>query len=130
MVPLYSMRSIEQSKDPIRLLRRRIIAIGLIVLIAVAVRGVWDVHQKERESRLMREDAERQLAMIKKREIDLRADIAMLKSDRGLEEVLREEYELAKQGEGVIVIVEPPTSPPVEEPPSTFEWFQRSLQWW
>ena len=118
-----------QRSDPVRLLRRRLLIVVLLMLIAVTVRGVWGVYKKEKESRQLRHEAELQLEDLKSREASLRSDISELKSDRGREEVLREEYELAKEGEGVIVIVEPPASSP--EPQSkTVEWFHRFFPWW
>lgn len=123
------MTAFVQRKDPVRLMRRRILIVLLLLLVAAAMRGVWGVYQKERESRALRQEAEAQLAEIEKRENALRADIATLKSDRGVERVLREEYEMAERGEGVIVIVES-TEPPSEPEPTTFEKFRKSLKWW
>lgn len=101
----------------------------MLILVAVAVRGVWGVYQKERESRQLREEAEFQLEGLEGREAALRSDLAALKSDRGMEEVLREEYELAKEGEGLIVIVEPPAPPPQEASAASL-WLHKAFPWW
>ena len=117
-----------QRQDPIRLMKRRLIIAGLLLFLAVAVRGIWGVYQKLQESRTFRHEAEAQLGNLKEREASLRADISKLKSDRGMEEVLREEYELARDGEGVIVIVEPQTAP--SEPQlSAFQRFRSWFSW-
>lgn len=123
------MTAFVQRDDPMRLMRRRFLIVLLLILVLAAVRGVWSVYQKEHESRGMRSEAEVQLGELEKRESDLRADIARLGSSRGVEQTLREEYEFAKSGEGVIVVVgdEPPPPPPK---PSAFEWFQKTLRWW
>ena len=123
------MAIFSQHKDPMRLLRHRLLMVVLLMLIAVTVRGVWGVYQKEKESRQLRYEAELQLEDLKSREASLRSDISELKSDRGREEVLRGEYELAKEGEGLIVIVEPPAPPP-EAQSRTREWFHRFFPWW
>ncbi|TSC86431.1 MAG: hypothetical protein G01um10148_417 [Parcubacteria group bacterium Gr01-1014_8] len=123
------MRPFLERKDPVRLLRRRLLIVCLLLLIAVTVRGVWGVYKKEHESRVLRDEAEIQLADLRAREASLRGDISKLKSDRGMEEVLREEYELAKHGEGLIVIVEPNASLP-DEKSRTMEWLHRALPWW
>lgn len=110
-------------------MRRRLIIVGLLILVAIAVRGIWEVYNKERDSRLRRQEAEAQLANLEGREASLRADIAQLKSDRGIEEVLRQEYELAREGEGVVVIVgEKEEAPPPE--PSSFPWLEKAFPWW
>lgn len=124
------MRTFEKREDPIRLMRRRLVILVLLALVFVGVRGVWGVYQKEKDSRALRDEAESQLAGLKARESDLRRDMAALKSQRGIEEVLREEYELAKEGEGVIVIVES-TTPPLPPPqPTSLQKFENLLRWW
>ena len=117
-----------QRQDPIRLMKRRLIILGLLILLAIAVRGIWGVYQKEQESRALRQEAEAQLDNLKDRESGLRESISQLKSDRGMEEVLREEYELARDGEGVIVIVEPKAAPS-EPQPSTFQRIRGWFSW-
>lgn len=119
-----------QRNDPVRLMRRRLLILVLLFLVLAMVRGVWSVYQKEQESRAMRDEAERQLDELKMRELDLRADISRLASPRGVEETLREEYELGKSGESVIVIVENEPIPPPPEPTKLERWFQKVLQWW
>lgn len=123
------MRLFAQRNDPVRLLQRRLLIVCLLILIAVAVRGVWGVYNKEKESRILRREAELQLMDLRTREGSLRGDIARLKSDRGMEEVLREEYELAKEGEGLIVIVEPHATPPEEES-GALRWLHKTFPWW
>ena len=110
--------------DPVRLMRRRIIIIVLLLILAGAVRGVWGVYHKEYESSLLRVEAEAQLEGVKEREMQLRADLARLKSERGIEEVLRKEYELAREGEGVLVIIddEPEEAPPPVREKTWWEW--------
>ena len=110
-------------------MKRRLIVLALLLVVAVGVKGVWGVYQKQVESRALRAEAEGQLLQLQAREQDLRRDIARLKDDRGIEAVLREEYQLAGEGEGVIVIVEPKEEK-VEPEPTTFERFQSAFRWW
>jgi len=104
---------------------RRLIAVVLLLLIAIVLRGVWGVYQKEKESRELRAEALAKLDDLKKREYELRAEIASLKSNRGIEAELRERYDLAAEGEGVVVIVDPPEPPPEPRPTS----LQRFKSW-
>jgi cell division protein FtsB len=122
------MATFQQRKDPMRLMWRRLAAVGLLVLIAIALRGVWGVYHKEKESRELKIEAQAKLSDLQKREGELRADIAGLRSDRGIEAELRERYDLAAEGEGVVVIVEPPQ--PVPEPqPTAFQRFRSMFPW-
>ena len=77
----------------------------------------------------LRKEAEIQLADLAKRRAQLETDIEKLKTPRGMEEALREQYRLAKTGEHLIIIVDPPTSSPIEATSSVMEWFQNSLSW-
>lgn len=107
---------------------RRLAAAGLLVVLAIGVRGVWGVYNKEQESRKLRIEAEAKLNDLKQREAELRADISVLRTDRGVEEQLRERYDLAKNNEGVVVIVEPPAPPP-EPKPTNFQRFKGWFLW-
>ena len=122
------MATFQQRNDPMRLMWRRVIAVILLLFVAIAVRGVWGVYNKSRESQVLKIEAEATLQDLQTREKELRADIANLKSDRGVEAELRERYDLAKEGESVVVIVDPPEPPP-EPKPTTFQRFKSWFAW-
>lgn len=122
------MATFQQRRDPMRLMWRRVLAVVLLVILAIAVRGVWGVYKKSQESRELKIEAEATLSDLQTREKELRADIANLKSDRGVEAELRERYDLAKEGESVVVIVDPPAPPP-EPKPTTFQRFKSWFSW-
>lgn len=119
----------EQRRDPTRFMWRRLAAVALLVVLAIGIRGVWGVYKKEVESRKLRVEAEAKLSDLKQREAELRSDISVLRTDRGVEEQLRERYDLAKDNEGVVVIVEPPAPPP-EPRPTGFQKFKGWVGWW
>ena len=122
------MATFQQRRDPMRLMWRRVLAVVLLLILAIAVRGVWGVYKKSQESRELKIEAEATLNDLQTREKELRADIANLKSDRGVEAELRERYDLAKEGESVVVIVDPPAPPP-EPKPTTFQKFKSWFSW-
>lgn len=103
------MRELEQRRNPIRLLGLRIFTVGLLIILFALVKGVWGIYQKERETYDGRERAEQELAGLNDREAHLRGEIARLRSPAGVEESLRQQFDMAKEGEGVIVIVDRPT---------------------
>lgn len=119
-----------QRHDPLRLFGRRLVLIALLVVIAVAIPGVWGVYKKERESRVLRAEAEAQLADLSQRRAQLEADISKLKTPRGMEETLRAQYRLAKNGEGLIIIVDPSTPVPAKATSTVMEWFNKAFSWW
>ena len=116
-----------QRKDPVRVLRRWLLLLVLLIIVAIAARGVWGIFQKQAESRALRDEAHVQLTDLQKREVGLRADTERLKTNRGIEETLRTQYNLAKSGEGLIVIVEPQSQAVT---PTPTNWFQRAFHFW
>ena len=124
------MERFTQRRDPLRLIGKRLLLICLLALVIVAVSSVWKVYRKAQESSVLRKEAEVQLSDLYKRRTQLETDITKLKTSRGMEEALREQYGLAKSGEHVIVIVDSPTPAPVPETSPVMEWFQKTLSWW
>ncbi|MFZ2555273.1 MAG: hypothetical protein WAZ27_01575 [Minisyncoccia bacterium] len=122
------MYRFEQRRDPTRILWNRLGAVLLLVVLAIALRGVWGVYKKAQESRVIREEAEATLGDLQVREAELRGEISVLSTDRGVEQELRERYDLAKADEGVVVIVEPPAPPP-EPRPTNLQLFRSWFSW-
>lgn len=122
------MATFRERRDPLRLMWRRVIAVLLLLLVALALRGAWGVYEKSKDARVLKTEAQAKLVELQKRELELRADIADLRSDRGVEAELRERYDLAAEGEGVVVIIDPPATP-AEPQPTRFERFKGWFSW-
>ena len=87
---------------------------SLIFLIIVSIfltHGVWGVFQKEHQTSLIRKQRLSHLEELKTREDVLVKEINRLNTDRGIEEEIRQKFEVARPGEEVIVIVEQPLNP-------------------
>src|SRR3989344_6389174 len=123
------MWSRNQRQNAVRLFLRRLGMLALLGLIAVSVSGVWGVYKKERESAELRAQVERERADLIARQALLESDLDRLKTDRGIEEALREQYALAENGEQLIVIVDPQSPPAVEATSTVREWL-REFFWW
>jgi cell division protein FtsB len=120
----------KERRNPVRVFARRLGMLGLVILVIVAVGAVWGVYKKERESRILRTQAEAELADLRLREERLKEDIEKLQTDRGLEERLRDQYEVAKKGERLLIIVEPATPAPTRATSSVLQWFRDVFPWW
>ena len=123
------MVSIKQRNDPVRIFMRRVglFALGLLTLAALV--AVWDIYHKERESAGLRHEAEVQRDDLIGREQKLSENVTELKTDRGVEEVLRNQYDLGKKGESVIVIVDSQKPKPIEATTTVWEWIQSTFRW-
>lgn len=83
------------------------VSIGvLIVLLFFSINAVWNVYDKFREASLNRDEAQEEYVLIEDRVIAIQNDVSLLKTERGTEKIIREEFGFAKEGEGAIVIVE------------------------
>lgn len=115
--------------DPVRLTMRRAVMLFLLALIIFGAFGVWSAYRKERESAALRMQSQSALADLTEQHDKLVANIADLESDRGKEAALRQEYSVGKEGEHLIVIVDPATTTPIQAT-STFLQKIESAFWW
>lgn len=104
--------------------------VGFFVLVVAAGSGVWNAYHKQKESAALRAQAEAQLSDLTKRQAQLNSDIAKLETDRGKEEVLRDQYALAAKGEGLIVIVSPTTTETQATSSAFAQWLHNAFPWW
>ena len=82
----------------------------VIILVAVAVllsHATWSAYQRYTDAKENENRAVGHLAELQEREITLRAEIDRMSTERGVEEELRRRYSAVKEGEGVIVVVNP-----------------------
>ncbi len=130
MVESGDMWSRDQRQSAVRLFLKRLGILSLFLLVAFSIPGVWSVYHKERESQLLRAQAEREWTDLVERQTQLEEDLSKLQTDRGLEETLREQFALALEGERLIVIVDPPKPAEVHASSSVREWFKNVFWWW
>lgn len=78
----------------------------LAVFVFFVGRGAWNTHEKAQIARSERDIAERALAELESRTSELQASLIRLKSDRGIEEEVRQKYTVARIGEEVVVVVD------------------------
>jgi cell division protein FtsB len=116
-------------RDPVRLSLKRLGMVALFAAVCVVGAGVWDVYNKEKESRALRTQAEAQLKDLSNEQAHLDQELSNLKTERGKEETLREHYDVGKQGEGLIIIVEP-TIPQSVKASSTLERILHKALFW
>jgi len=121
----------KQRGDPVRLLGRRALLLGLFALAILGIFGVWGTYQKDREAAALNAEAQAQAADLAQREQELKNNIANLETNRGKEAALRQQYALAAEGEGVIVIVDQATQTQPTASSSAFaEWLHKTFPWW
>lgn len=105
--------------------------IVLLVPIGFLSVSVYERYQKERETREKRVEQQAELELLEARAARLEEKVEHAKSDEGIEEEIRSRYDVAKEGETVVVIVEEEQSDTREhttlqtkEKKSFFDWLK------
>jgi cell division protein FtsB len=65
---------------------------------------VYDLYRKDRAISREKNDVANQVATLQSKEQNLQANIDDLKTERGVEEVIRDKFRVVKEGEDIIVI--------------------------
>lgn len=94
----------------------------LLILTALLLRGVWGVYEKARYAKENRERAEQELHELTERREVLQEEITRLNTKRGLEEELRQKFDVGREGEQLVVLVDPPESDTPQEEPRKTLW--------
>lgn len=114
-------------KRQLQLLRTRAL---LLVLLALCVLVAWSLFQRwqvEREMAARRAAVEAEYAALQERYQALEKDVSYLQDERSLEAEIRKHFDVAKEGESVVVILDEDT------PPATTTRTHRattSARWW
>ena len=85
-------------------------ALGVVSLLFLY--SAFGTLQKSRETAKNKKLAQEQLISLKEEELRLRSDIEALKTNDGMEKVVRSRFNVVKDGEGVILVVDAPV--PIE----------------
>lgn len=83
--------------------------ISVLVLMLVA-RAAWKMYQQDALSRENLRLAQDQLAVLRDRQANLKEKLKMLETPRGIEEEIRANFSVVKEGEKVINLVEEATA--------------------
>ncbi|MEK7460146.1 MAG: hypothetical protein AAB628_01200 [Patescibacteria group bacterium] len=78
----------------------------LLVFSVLIAHGAWKVHEKAIIAKAESGEAERTLSEMENRSKELEASLVRLKTDRGIEEEVRQKFAVARPGEEVVVIVD------------------------
>lgn len=83
----------------------------LFLVMGFFVYKIIGLVQKERETSKKKELVLDQINILKQRENSLSQDISRLETEEGKEEIIREKYQVAKEGEKMVIIVNEEENP-------------------
>lgn len=78
----------------------------LFVLVSFLAQKGWVIHKKAEIARAERIEAKKDLEDLQNRIQTLEASLAQLRSDKGIEQELRQKFTVARPGEEVVVVVD------------------------
>lgn len=123
------MKDFKRKQQFRRRLYSKPVILLLIILLFFILKGVWSVRQKAVFSQEKHEQAEMIHAELMEKEEQAREQLEYIQSPLGHEEELRRKFNVSKEGEQVIVIVEPDEpEEEIEVPQETSFW--QKLQFW
>lgn len=88
------------------LMHSPLVLIFLSVVLIIFLYNVVFLVQKARDTKKKKLLAEEEIVSLKKKQDDLNKEIEKLSTDEGIEEVLRDKYQLVHPGEKIAVVVE------------------------
>ena len=116
------MREFQNKRTWRRVGSSPIVLIGLAILVGFSFPAVWRLYQKKQivstERQLLLEEVER----LKERQSKLAVEVQKLSTSRGVEETIRENFNVVRPGENVIYLLPPTTTAPIA--------VERSRSWW
>lgn len=112
-----------------RLLYSKVTLIILALLVVWLFFVVLSMYQKERDTRLRRVEQREVLNELEAREESLREEIERLSTERGIEEEVRSKFEVGKEGEEVIIIVDNPDAEDTSKKETKKSFWQKVFSW-
>jgi len=89
-----------------RSIYQKIFIFILAVMVIFLGNASWNAYQKYKVAKGNRDNAAAELGKLYEREEKLKEDTDLLKTQEGIETLLRQRFNIAKEGEGVVVIVD------------------------
>jgi len=100
------MREFQERRLTRRITQSRFIGVVIFLALALLLKGTYSVYLKYRESSARRAVAEGQLRDLENRQAALSETIDKLATEKGVDEEIRRQLNMAKEGEEVALIVD------------------------
>jgi len=123
------MSNFHQKRKLKRFLYSPIVLVPLALIVFFLGMSVYSVYTKERETRVRRDKQMAELKMLEARAGALRSEIEKLSTERGREAEIRGKFEVAKEKEHVIVIVDREKEEGETTSPQKPGFWQRIFSW-
>lgn len=100
------MREFENRRKIKKIMSSFWVLLPLAVLLAFLTRGTWNIYIKDRESVADLRSSQDRLISLERRKENISNAIDKLKTDAGIESEIRDRFQMAKEGEQEVIIME------------------------
>lgn len=105
------MREFEYKRKIRKILSSPLVLLPLAVILLFLAQGTWNLYVKNRDSGLQLRLAQERLSRLEERQRALSTGIERLKTESGIEAEIRDRFQMAKEGEKAVVIVDSSSKP-------------------
>ena len=123
------MKNFQQKRRRRHILESKPVLFILCIVILFFAWSVFGLIGKMQETIKNKEISKAKINELQAEKEKLISDIDKLKTDKGVEESIREKFGLAKEGEGVVVVVEDKDLPEVQEENKSTGFFSFIKNW-
>ena len=110
------MRDLQERRRIRQILSSPILSFILFVILLILLNSVYGVYKRGEIARINRIEGDRKLGLLRDRQERLSKEIAKLSTDRGVEEELRNKFQITKKGEEVMIVVDEIPAKPIVGP--------------
>lgn len=84
----------------------KIVAIILFIIVVFSSIGVWGLYKKSQLAKEKRDEVKEELQLLVKRKESISEEILLLRTEHGVEERIRSDFGMVREGEEVVVLVD------------------------
>jgi len=100
------MLPFQERKKVRKVLYSKTMIVVLFIIAVLIARGTWEVYSKAQIARAKRDESSKELKDIQDRNATLEASLAHLKSSSGLEDEIRQKFNVARPDEEVVMVID------------------------
>lgn len=123
------MRSFQKKRGLKRLMQSRPFLIFFGILLLVFIVNMFSFLGRMEETRKNKQLLQNKILELEKSKTKLESDISSLKTEKGIEENIREKFGVAKEGEDMIMIVDDKNSTPIDQKADSGQFLSTFKSW-
>jgi cell division protein FtsB len=100
------VRDLQERKRFRNFLNSPVTSVILLIVVAFLVKSNYNIYKKNQIAKINRDESDRKLALLRQKSDHLTDQLKKLETERGVEEELRNKFQITKSGEEVLVVVD------------------------